>query len=548
MAQSKWTRRGLIAGGSAVVIGGAAAALRSGPGPGMNFSSADSRTLVRGNGAEPDTLDPHKASGNWENNIIGDMFIGLMADGPGGEAVPGTAESFTQSADGLTYTFKLREHNWSDGTPVTAHDFVYSFRRIANPKTAAQYVSILYPMKNMQKAAAGAVSPESVGARAIDDHTLELSFQYQVPYIKELLTHYTTFAVPRHVVEKYGEDWTRPGHLVANGPYTLKQWISNDHIRLEKNPRFFAADEVAIQTVNFYPTQDSAAALKRFRGGEFDLVSDSVPPQQIHWLERHLPHELHRAPYILSQYVCFNVKRKPFDDLRVRLALSLAIDREIMVSKVTRAGEQPAYALIPPGMPQYRSAEMTFRSQNMAQRLARARALLAEAGYGPSNPLTFDYNIAGTTETRIISVALQGMWNTIGAKANMVPSDSQIHYNLLRKHDFQAAWAGWIADYRDPKNYLMLCQKAAPDLNNGEYDNPKFEALVDRSDHERDPVARAAILREAEQTLLDDVALVPVFFGVTRNLVSPQVKGWKDNNVNVHRTRYLSLDRSIRSV
>jgi oligopeptide transport system substrate-binding protein len=218
------------------------------------------------------------------------------------------------------------------------------------------------------------------------------------------------------------------------------------------------------------------------------------------------------------------------------------------VSKVTRAGEQPAYALIPPGMPQYRSAEMTFRSQNMAQRLARARALLADAGYGPSNPLTFDYNIAGTTETRIISVALQGMWSTIGAKANMVPSDSQIHYNLLRKHDFQAAWAGWIADYRDPKNYLMLCQKAAPDLNNGEYDSPKFEMLVDRSDHERDPVARAALLREAEQTLLDDVALVPVFFGVTRNLVSPQVKGWKDNNVNVHRTRYLSLDRSIRSV
>ena len=548
MKQSKWTRRGLIAGGSAVVIGGAAAALSHGSGPGMNFSHADSRTLVRGNGAEPDTLDPHKASGNWENNIIGDMFIGLMTEGPGGEAIPGTAESFSASSDGLTYAFKLRDHNWSDGTPVTAHDYVYSFRRIASPKTAAQYVSILYPIKNMQRAAAGAVSPEAVGARAIDDRTLELSFQYQVPYIKELLTHYSTFAVPSHVVEKYGEDWTRPGHLVANGPYILKECVANDHIRLEKNPGFFAADEVAIQTVNFCPTQDSAAALKRFRGGEFDLVSDSVPPQQIRWLELYLPHELHRAPYILSQYVCFNVKRKPFDDVRVRLALSLAIDREIMVSKVTRAGEQPAYALIPPGMPHYRSAEMTFRRQGMVQRLAHARTLLADAGYGPNNPLNFDYNIAGTTETRIISVALQAMWSTIGAKAHMVPSDSQIHYNLLRKHDFQAAWAGWIADYRDPKNYLMLCQKSAPDLNNGEYYSPTFETLVDRSDHERDPVARANLLRDAEQTLLDDVALVPVFFGVTRNLVSPQVKGWKDNNVNVHRTRYLSLDRSIRTV
>jgi oligopeptide transport system substrate-binding protein len=547
MTQSKWTRRGLIAGGSAIVIGGAAAALKNSSGPRMNFSHADARAFVRGNGAEPDTLDPHKASGNWENNIIGDMFIGLMTDGPGGEAVPGTAESYSVSQDGLTYTFKLRDHTWSDGTPVTAHDYVYSFRRIANPKTAAQYVSILYPMKNMQEAAAGRAPPETVGARAIDDRTLELTFRFQVPYIKELLTHYTTFAVPRHVVEKYGDDWTRPSHIVVNGPYLLKEWVPNDHIRLKKNPMFFAADEVTIETVDFAPTQDSSAALKRFRGGEFDVVTDSVPPQQIRWLELYLPHELHLSPYILSQYVCFNVRRKPFDDRRVRLALSLAVDREVMTSKVMRAGEQPAYALIPPGMPGYRGAALTFHNQPMARRVDHARALLADAGYGAANPLVFEFNMAGTTETRIISVALQGMWSAIGVNTRLVPSDSQFHYNLLRKHDFQAAWAGWIADYRDPKNYLTLCQAAAPDLNSGSYYNAQFEELVDRSDHERDPAIRAVELRQAEQILLDDVALAPVFFGVARNLVSPQVRGWKDNNVNVHRTRYVTLDRSIRT-
>ena len=547
MTQSKWTRRGLIAGGSAIVIGGAAAALKNSSGPRMNFSHADARAFVRGNGAEPDTLDPHKASGNWENNIIGDMFIGLMTDGPSGEAVPGTAQSYSVSQDGLTYTFKLRDHTWSDGTPVTAHDYVYSFRRIANPKTAAQYVSILYPMKNMQEAAAGRAPPETVGARAIDDRTLELTFRFQVPYIQELLTHYTTFAVPRHVVEKYGDDWTRPAHIVVNGPYLLKEWVPNDHIRLKKNPLFFAADEVTIETVDFAPTQDSSAALKRFRGGEFDVVTDSVPPQQIRWLELYLPHELHLSPYILSQYVCFNVRRKPFDDQRVRLALSLAVDREVMASKVMRAGEQPAYALIPPGMPGYSGAALTFRNQPMARRIDHARALLADAGYGAANPLVFEFNMAGTTETRIISVALQGMWSAIGVNTRLVPSDSQFHYNLLRKHDFQAAWAGWIADYRDPKNYLTLCQAAAPDLNSGSYYNPQFEELVDRSDHERDPSVRAVQLRQAEQTLLDDVALAPVFFGVARNLVSPQVRGWKDNNVNVHRTRYVTLDRSIRT-
>jgi len=548
MEQSKWTRRGLIAGGTLVVIGGAAAALKSSSGPGMNLSHADANTLIRGNGAEPDTLDPQKASGTWENNIIGDMFIGLMTDGANGEAIPGTADGYSVSPDGLTYTFKLGDHAWSDGTPVTAHDYVYSFRRIADPKTAAQYVSILYPMKNMQEAAAGHVRPDAVGARAIDDRTLELTFRFQVPYIKELLTHYASFAVPRHVVEKYGDDWTRPEHIVVNGPYILKAWVPNDHIRLEINPRFDGAGNLPIRSVIFCPTQDSSAALKRFRGGEFDLVTDSVPPQQLHWLQLYLPRELHLSPYILTQYVCFNVRRKPFNDPRVRLALSLAIDREIMVAKVTRAGERPAYALVPPGMPQYQSAQLSFRRMNMEQRLAHARALLADAGYGVNNPLSFEYNFAGTTETRIISVALQGMWSDVGVKALMVPSDSQIHYNLLRKRDFQAAWAGWAADYRDPKNFLTLGSVSAPDLNYGDYANPQFDALLDRSDRERNVESRSALLRRAEQLLLDDVAVAPVFFGVARDLVSPQVKGWKDNVLNVHRTRFLSLDRSIRSV
>lgn len=548
MEQSKWSRRGVITGGTAVAIGGAAYALKGRSGPGMNFSRADASTLARGNGAEPDTLDPHKASGNWENNIIGDMFVGLMTDAADGGATPGTVESFAASADGLTYTFKLRDHVWSDGTPVTAHDYVYSFRRMANPKTAAQYVSILYPMKNMQAAASGHVPPEFVGARAVDDRTLELTFGFQVPYIRELLTHYTSFAVPRHVVEKYGEMWTRPEHIVVNGPYLLKEWIPNELIRLERNPRFFDAANVPIKTVYFYPTQDSSAALKRFRGGEFDLVTDSVPPQQIRWLELYLPHELRLSPYILAQYAQFNVHRKPFDDVRVRTALSLAIDREIMVTKVTRAGERPSYALVPPGIPHYESAEVSFRSMPMTKRLAKARQLLRDAGYSPSNPLAFDLNTSNTTETRIVSVALQGMWNEVGVKARLVPSDSQIHYNLLRKRDFSVAWAGWIADYRDAKNYLTLFQTATTDLNYGGYSNPAFDSLVDQSDNERDPAERALKLRRAEQILLDDVALMPVYFGVARNLVSPQVKGWIDDNVNIHRTRYMSLNRSIRTV
>lgn len=548
MTQGKWTRRGLMAGGAVAVIGGGAYALKGKGGPGMILSTADGHTLSRGNGAEPDTIDPHKASGNWENNIIGDMFIGLMTDAADARAIPGAAESYTVSPDGLVYTFRLRDHVWSDGEPVTAHDFVYSFRRVADPRTAAQYATILYPLRNMQAATEGRVTPDKIGAHAIDDRTLELTFNYQVPYIRELLTHYTTFAVPQHVVERYGEAWTRAEHLVCNGAFRLKQWVPNDHIHLVKNARFFGATDVRLQNVLFYPTQDSSAALKRFRAGEFDIVTDSVPPQQIRWLQQNLPHEIQLSPYILSQYAQFNLRKKPFDDVRVRTALSLAINREILAEKVMRAGEQPSYGLVPPGMPGYRPAELRFRHQPMAQRLERARALLADAGFGPGNPLTFELNISGATESHFAGVALQGMWNDIGVKAQLGPYESAVHYNMLRRRDFTVTWAGWIADYRDAKNYLMLFQSGTTDLNYGDYSNPAFDALVARSDREHDAGKREDLLRAAEQVLLDDVAIAPGFLGVARNLVSPQVRGFVTNNVNIHRSRYMSLDRDVRTV
>lgn len=547
--RNKVTRRAALAAGAIAVAGVGAFAFKRRPGRGFTLSSADAKTLNRGNGAEPDTLDPHKAQGNWENNIVGDMFMGLMTEDEAGNAVPGAALSYSASADGLVYTFRLRDHLWSDGTPVTAQDYVFSFRRIADPGTAAQYVSILYPIRNMQEAAEGKLPPDTVGVRALDDKTLQIEFRFQVPYIDQLLTHFTTFAVPKHVVEKFGDQWMLPGNIATNGPYVLKQWVPNDHVQLAKNPHFYDRDKVRIENVFFYPTQDAEAALKRVRGGEFDLLDDSLPPQKIDWLRANMAGELRLWPYILSQYVQFNFQRKPFDDARVRTALSMAIDREIMCSKVERAGEQPAYALIPPGMPGYPGkARAGFHAMAMAARLAKARDLLAQAGFGLGNPLSFDYSMIMTTETKLISVALQEMWRQIGVNVRLVPSESQIHYAVLRKHDFDVAWAGWIADYRDPKNYLFLFQRSTTDMNYGGYFNARFEALVAQSDNTSDRHARALLLQRAEQLLLDDAAIAPVYFGVTRDLVSPQVKGWISNNINVNRTRYLSLDRGIATV
>jgi|HubBroStandDraft_5_1064220.scaffolds.fasta_scaffold55269_2 oligopeptide transport system substrate-binding protein len=547
--RNKFTRRAALASGAVVLAGIGTYAFHGRSARGFTLSTADDKTLNRGNGAEPDSLDPHKAQGQWENNIIGDMFIGLMTEDAAGNAVHGACESYSVSEDGLTYRFTIRDHAWSDGVKVTAHDYVYSFRRMADPKFAAQYVSLLYPVSNMQAVSTGRMPLDALGVRAIDDRTLELQFHFQVPYIEQLLTHFTTFAVPKHVVEKHGSQWLQPENVVVNGPYTLERWIPNDHVRLQKNPRFYDAHKVKIETVTFYPTQDSEAALKRVRGGDFDILTDSLPPQKIDWLRQNMANELRLWPFILSQYVQFNFKRKPFDDIRVRTALSLAIDRDVICSRVERAGEQPAYSFVPPGLPGYPgNARASFHAMPMQARLAKAKALLAEAGFGPNNPLSFDYAMAMTTEIKLISVALQDMWRQVGVTARLTPSETQVHYAVLRKHDFDVAWAGWAADYRDPKNYLFLFESSTTDMNYGGYASSKFDSLVAQSDNLRDAGRRAQVLQQAEQALLDDVAIAPVYFGVTRDLVSPQVKGWISNNINTNRTRYLSLDRGVTTV
>ena len=539
----KLSRRLLLGSGAVLAAGGSVYAFQGG-GRMQRRAVAGAGTFNRGNGAEPDTLDPHLATGDWENNIIGDMFIGLMTEGADGTPIPGAAERFSASANGLTYTFRLRDHLWSDGRPVTAADFVYSFRRVLNPKTAAQYASILYPILNARAVNAGELPPEKLGVRALDARTLEIIFHFQVPYVAQLLTHYSTFPVPRHVVEQHGADWLRPENIAVNGPYILKDWIANDHIHLARNPRFYDSAKVAIENVYFFPTQDSSAALKRFRGGEFDVLSASIPPQQTLWLKREIPDELRLFPYMLTQYVVFNLDRPPFGNLAVRTALSMAIDRETIVNKVTRGGEGPAYSFVPPGMPGYPGkAHLAFEGVPMSVRRERARALLKEAGYGPHRPLQFNYEIQSTTEARLVAVVLQEMWREIGAEVQIVQSESQVHYDLLMRRDFEVAWAGWSADYLDPKDFLFTLVSTSTSMNNGDYHSHVFDALMSDSDIEHDPRLRAQLLEDAEQRMLDDMALAPVYFGVTRNLVSTDVRNWISNKVNINRTRWLRLNR-----
>jgi oligopeptide transport system substrate-binding protein len=500
-------------------------------------------TLHRGNQNDPDTLDPHKSTGSWESNILGDLLIGLTTEDPGANPIPGAAESWTISEDGLVWTFRMRRGAlWSDGVPVTARDFVYSFRRQLDPATASQYASMMYDIAGAEAVNTGKAPLEALGVTAIDDETLEMRLVHPAPYLPQLLMHQITYPVPQHIVEKLGDDWSKPGNYVSNGPFTLKEWRPNDHVTLEKNPRFYDAANVTIDEVVFYPTDDSETALKRFRTGELDL-NIGFPSQQIDYLRKSMGPELHVATLVNVRYIAMNLKRPPFDDVRVRRAIALAVNREKIASEILRAGEQPAYSLVPPGTAGYSDGPaVAFQAMPMADRLAEARRLLAEAGYGPGKPLTFQYRYIGDPDSRRMAAALQGMWAAVGIKVDVSVSEKKIHYNTVRAGDYDVSENNWFGDYNDAKNFLFLTQPSSDEMNVSKYANPEFERLIRASDQERDADKRAALMKQAEALMLEEMPITPVFFGVSRNLVHVWVKGWEDNLLNVHRSRFMTIE------
>ncbi len=496
-----------------------------------------------GNMGEPATLDPHHVAGVWENRIIGDLFMGLTTEAQDGSVVPGAAESWTVSDDGLTYTFKLRDHSWSDGTPVTADDFVFALRRILHPETAAKYASLLYPIKNAEELnSAKMQGMENLGVRAVDAKTLEVTLKAPTPYFIEQLTHYTAFPVPKHLVEKFGDDWIKKEHIASNGAYVLEEWVPNTHVRLTKNPGFYDAAHVAIEKVEFYPTEDRGAVQKRFRAGEIDIAKDFAS-EQFDFLKKELPDETRVAPYLGIYYYPINTKKPPFDDPRVRQALSMVIDREAITDKVLKTGEVPAYSFVPPGTGNYGDpAYVGWMETPYAERVKQAKALLAEAGYGPNNPikLTLSYN---TSENhKRIAIAVASMWKKeLGVEAELFNQEVTPHYDKLEQNDFDVARAGWIADYNDAQNFLYLLETRTGRQNYGRWSNPEFDGLMEQASTTTDMDKRAELLRQAEAIAMAEQPIIPIYYYVSKNLVSAKVAGWEANVKDIQRTRYLSL-------
>lgn len=533
------TRRSVL---TASVLGLAAFALAACGGGATKEKPGDVPTLRRGISAKVDTLDPHKSSAQWENIVIGDMLIGLTTDGPDGKPVPGMATSWETDPTGTVWTFHLGDYVWSDGTPVTSDDFVYAFRRLQEPVIASQYASMLWLVKNAEEVNSGTLKPEELGIRAIDPKTLEITLEYPAPYLPGLLSHYTTFPVPKHVVEQFGDAWIQPENIVVNGPYKLAYWRTGDQLVSDKNPTGFGAAEACFDRVAYFEIENEAAYENKIAAGELDINNVFSGPRKVE-LDAKFPGWVRTSPGLLTTYWSFNQTKAPFNDLRVRKALSLALDREFMVRNVLTPGFEPAYAMVPPGISNYdvTRPQVSFKDLPRPERLAEAKRLLEEAGYGPSKPLKFEFIHRSTGDNPKVAPVAQQNWAEIApwVEPTIVKQDTKVLYARLRLTDFQVADAAWLADFDDPINYLYLLQSTTGQQNYGKYNNPEYDALLNASNQELDIAKRAEIFAKAEALMLDEYPITPMWVQVTQNLVDPTLTGWVENAKDNHRSRFL---------
>ena len=504
---------------------------------------AAEQVLHRGNGTEVQTLDPHKAEGVPASNILRDLYEGLTIEAPDGKVIPGAAESWTLSDDGKVYLFKIRKDaRWSNADPVTAHDFVFGLRRSADPATASKYSLILSPILNAEDVIAGRQPVENLAVKAIDDHTLEITLKAATPYFLGLLNHSSTYPVHQASVDAHGDQFSRPGKLVSNGAYRLTDWVVQSHITLERNEHYWDNQDTIINKVVYYPIEDQSTELKRYRAGEIDRTEE-IPNKQFKWIKQNLNAELQVSPYLGSYYFGFNLTKPPFkDNLKLRRALSMAIDRKIIVEKITGIGEKPLYSWVPPGIYGYQPVQLDYADWTQEQRVAEARKLYQEAGYSKGNPLTVEIRYNTSENHKKLSIAIAAMWKmNLGVRVKLVNEEWKVFLeNRKQKLVTQVFRAGWIGDYNDPFTFSELLH-SQHGINDPGYNNPQYDALLEQAAFEGDPGKRIEILRQAEAILLADQPIIPIYSYVSKHLIKPYVGNYVPNVLDHNYTKDLYI-------
>jgi oligopeptide transport system substrate-binding protein len=490
---------------------------------------ADKQELIRNNGSESESLDPAVAESVGANNTCRDLFEGLTAADNNSKIVPGVAESWKQ-VDPVTWVFKLRKDaQFSNGNPITAGDFVYAWQRFLSPKTASPYATTYGVFfVNGLEIAKGQKAPTELAVKAVDKYTLEVKTVSPVPFLPELLSNTQFAPLDKSVVEKHAKDWTKPGIMVGNGAYVLKEWQVNSKVVLEKNPKYWDAKSVVVNRVVYLPVEDGNADVKLFQSGENDWVYQ-LPPSTFDQFRVSNPRDIRNSPMLGIRYFGLNNNDPLLKDIRVRKALSLVIDRDVLAKKVTADGQIPAYGLIVKGLAGADVTEYDWAKWPMDKKVAEAKQLLAEAGVKPGTKLKFAYNTSEYHKKMAIFAASE--WKTkLGLEIEMENMEFKVLLKKRHDADYQIARNGWIADYNDATTFYATVQCGA-DQNDNKNCNKKADELVRQANQLMDGDKRKALMTQAAKLVMDDYPMIPLLQYTVPRLVRPYVGGYTNINV-----------------
>ncbi|MZI94134.1 oligopeptide ABC transporter substrate-binding protein OppA [Vibrio sp. CAIM 722] len=497
----------------------------------ITLAPAKEQTLVRGNDAEAATLDPMKAEGLAEMHIIRDLFEGLVIQDENGHIIPGVASNWVVQ-DNKVYTFTLRQDaKWSNGQPITADDFVYSLRRLADPKSAspnAWYLK-LAQIENAEAIVDGKKPVDSLGVKAIDPHTLQITLSKPVPYFIAMTAHTAMMPVPKSVIEKYGDRWARAGHIVSNGAYTLKKWVVNERIELTRNPNYWDDKDTVINKVVYIPFENQNSAMNRYLTGEVDITSD-VPAAMAPKLKKEHADAYTVTPLLCTYYYAFNTQHQPFDNPKVRQALSYAIHRDVITDGITQVGNIPAYTFAHKDVAGFKATQPKYAQMTQKERDEKAQALMKEAGFDKQHPLkgTLLYNTSATNKE--IAVAITSMWNkTLGTDITLENQEWKSYLSSRKQGNFDIMRASWCGDYNEASTFLSL-YTAGNERNYAFYSNPTYDAVMNRAQVATDLGERNHNYDQAESMLSQDMPIAPIYYYMQARLVRPTVGGFPMHN------------------
>jgi oligopeptide transport system substrate-binding protein len=530
----------------AAAIGSAVAA----PLPPITSRNLDEATknkiLLITEGTEPRTLDPQSAQGVTEHHIIMGLIEGLVGCDPNDQSkeVPGMADRWEHNEDYSIWTFHIGENRkWSNGDPVTAQDFVFSYKRILTPAFGAPYVESLFTLKSAQDYFEEKIKDfDQVGVKAIDDHTLRLDLVGPTPYLLSLLQHDSWYPVNPKTILKFGSisdrdtKWTSPGNFVGNGPFKLKTWRPNDVIEMDRNPQYWDAATVKLNGINFYSIENQSTQDRAFQAGQLHKTNE-IPLDKVPYYRLKRPEYLRIDPYEGTYFYRINVERKPLDNPKIRMALNLSVDREAIVKNITRENQQPATGFTPPGMGDYKALKVITYDPD------KARRLLAEAGYPDGKGFPKFNILINTSEAhRAIAEAIQQMWKEeLNIDVGIENQEWKVYLDTLNNFNYDISRSAWIGDYMDPVTFLEMWRTGNGN-NNTHWSDPRYDELLRKASVTGDPAARFDLLRQAEELFLSEPPVVLVYWYTRGYLMQPCVKNWNSLALDNHNYKFIDLE------